>query len=79
MIETMKLMQDKDAAITGRHFGNNLINRQPIHNTCLGQIPRAKTATGPFRSGVFHEVVERDSRQGALAKVHKHDVHSHPV
>jgi hypothetical protein len=79
MIQSLNVVKEKDAAISGRHGSHGSINVEAIHYAGLHKIASAETATGALFWNVFHQVIERYKRKGALAQVHQDSVDDQPM
>ena len=58
MIETLDVVKEKDAAITGRQSSNGAIDGQTVNGAGLCQITSAETASGAFFREVSHQLIE---------------------
>ena len=70
VIETVNVVKEEDAAITGRHTGDSPIDSQTVNDAGLCQVASAETLSGAFFGNAFHQVIEGNNSQHALAQVH---------
>jgi hypothetical protein len=62
VVETLNIVKEKDAAISGRHRSQGSIDCEAVDYTGLHQITNAETAAGALVWDVFHQVIERYNR-----------------
>jgi len=79
MVETVHIMQNKDAAITWCHGVDHLLDCQTVDDPCLRQIAFTQSASGVPIGECCQQLVERNSIQRSFAQVHENDVHGHPM
>jgi hypothetical protein len=79
MIETLNIVEEKDAAIPWRHRGQGSIDRDAINDSGLRQIANPKTAAGALVWNVFHQQVERNNGKCVFAQVHQNSVDGEPM
>jgi hypothetical protein len=79
MIKTLYIVQEKDAAVPGRHGSQGAINVEAVDHTGLHQITSAEAAPCALFRYFFHQMIERFNSDCALAQVHQHSVDSQSV
>ena len=79
MIETVNVMKEEYVAVSRRHCLNCALNGKPINDACLRQITGTEAASGALFWNAFHEVIEGDNGQGALAQVHQNCIDGKPM
>jgi hypothetical protein len=73
-IESVNIMEEKDAPIALRHVGQSSIEVETVSHAGLHQVASTEAAADTFVRDVFHQVVEGDDRQCAFAQVHQNGV-----
>jgi hypothetical protein len=79
MIKSLNIVEEENAAISGRHGGESSINVETVHYAGLHEIASAEAAPGVLFWNVFHQVIERYKRKGALARAHEDSVDGQPM
>jgi hypothetical protein len=76
MIKTLYIVQEKDAAVPGRHSSQGAINVEAVDYAGLHQITSAEATASTLFRDLFNEVIERYNSECALSQVHQHSVDS---